>query len=55
MPFGLMNAAVFQRLMQQIVSDLNREDGKPFVSVYIDEILVFSLEQHLEHLARLHQ
>ena len=41
MPFGLMNApAVFQRLMQRVLSGLNREDGPAFV--YIDDVLVFS-------------
>ena len=53
MPFGLTNApAVFQRLMARVLSGLNPEDGPDFVSVYIDDILVFSqtLEQHLEHL-----
>ena len=53
MPFGLMNApAVFQRLMQRVLHGLNPESGVDFVSVYIDDILVFSrtLEEHLEHL-----
>ena len=53
MPFGLTNApAVFQRLMQKVLSDLTTEDGKPFVGVYIDDVLVFSetLEEHLQHL-----
>ena len=55
MPFGLRNApAVFQRLMQQVVSSLNPESGPDYVSVYLDDILVFSrsLEDHLEHLQR---
>ena len=55
MPFGLTNApAVFQRLMQEVLAGLNPEDGKAFVSVYIDDILVFSptLEEHLDHLKR---
>ena len=54
MPFGLTNApAVFQRLMQQVLLGLNPEDGPDFVSVYIDDILVFSetLEDHMKHLA----
>ena len=47
--------AVFQRLMQQVLLGLNPEDGpdSDFVSVYIDDILVFSesLEDHMKHLA----
>ena len=53
MPFGLTNApAVFQRLMQQVLSGLNPEEGPEFVLVYIDDILVFSrtLDDHLLHL-----
>ena len=53
MPFGLTNApAVFQRLMQQVVSPLNPRSGADFVSVYLDDILVYSrsLGEHLEHL-----
>lgn len=55
MPFGLMNApATFQRLMQQVISSLNTDSEPDFVSVYIDDILVFSktLEEHLEHLKK---
>ena len=53
MLFGLMNTpAVFQRLMQQVISRLNPTGGPEFVSVYIDDILVFSrtLEDYLHHL-----
>ena len=53
MPFGLTNApAVFQRLMQTVLMGLNPVEGKQFVSVYIDDVLVFSqsLDEHLEHL-----
>ena len=53
MPFGLRNApAVFQRLMQCVLSGLNPEGGVPFTSVYIDDILIFSrtFEEHLQHL-----
>ena len=43
MPFGLMNSpAVFQRLMQQVLAGLNPAEGPEFVSVYIDDILIFS-------------
>ena len=55
MPFGLTNApAVFQRLMQQVISSLNLDSEVEFVSVYIDDILIFSrtLEEHLLHLQR---
>ena len=53
MPFGLCNApSVFQRLMQQVLMGLNPAEGPDFVSVYIDDVLVFSrtLEEHMEHL-----
>ena len=53
MPFGLTNApSVFQRLIKRVFRDLNPEDGPDFVSVYIDDVLVFSitLEKHLQHL-----
>lgn len=53
MPFGLTNApAVFQRLMEQVVAPLKAVPGPEYVSVYIDDILVFSptLEDHLVHL-----
>ena len=55
MPFGLTNApAIFQRLMQQVITSLNSESEPEFVSVYIDDILVFSktLEEHLLHIQR---
>ena len=53
MPFGLTNApGVFQRLMQLVLSGLNPADGPEFVSVYLDDILVYSrsLQDHLGHL-----
>ena len=53
MPFGLANApAVFQRVMQRMLHGLNAEVGTEFVSVYIDDILIFSktLEEHLYHI-----
>ena len=40
MPFGLTNApAVFQHLMQQVVTPLNPSSGPDFISVYLDDIL----------------
>ena len=48
MPFGVMNApATFQRLMHTIFK--NELDA--FVSIYLDDILVFSetKEDHLQH------
>ena len=53
MPFGLTNApAVFQCLIQQVISGLNPAEGPDFVAAYIDDIIVFSptLEQHITHL-----
>ena len=53
MPFGLTNApAVFQRLMEKVLHDLNPEEGPDFVEVYIDDVLIFSrtIDEHLEHL-----
>ena len=53
MPFGLMNApSVFQWLMTCMLMGLNPEGGPDFVSVYIENVLVFSqtLENHIEHL-----
>lgn len=40
MPFGLTNTpAVFQHIMQQVISTLNPESAPEFVSVYVDNIL----------------
>ena len=53
MPFGLASApSLFQRLMQKALDGLNPEGGPDFVSVYIDDIVIFSetLEDHLRHL-----
>ena len=54
MPFGQSNVlAVFQRLMQRVLMGLNPVDDQAFVSVYINDISIFSstLEEHLQHLA----
>ena len=53
MPFGLCNApAVFQRLMQKVLAELHQDTEPPFVSVYLDDILIYSetFEDHLNHL-----
>ena len=53
MPFGLTNApSVFQRLMQRMLMGFNPPEDSDFVSVYIDDVLVYSrtLEEHLNHL-----
>jgi hypothetical protein len=49
MPFGLCNApATFQRMM----NDIFRYFFQKFVTVYLDDVYIFSrtLEEHLEHL-----
>jgi len=53
MPFGLKNApTVFQRLMQRVLMGLNSDDRANFVSVYLDDIIVYleTLQDHLRHL-----
>ena len=53
MPFRLTNApSVFQRLMQRVLLGLNPDNAPAFVSVYIDDILIYSrtLAEHMEHL-----
>lgn len=58
MPFGLRNApATFQRTMQEVLRGLNPKKGPDFVSVYIDDVLIFSrnLEEHVEHIQRVVQ
>ncbi len=55
MPFGLTNAsAVFQRLMEKVLSGLNHVEGPDIVKVYIDDVIVFSptLTTHLDHLCQ---
>ena len=52
MPFGLNAPALFQRLIHQVISTLNLMEGPNFVSVYIDDLLVYSKtsDEHLYHL-----
>jgi len=53
MPFGVTNApAVFQWLMQKVLANLQSESVTEFVSVYLDDVIVFSktLEDHIVHL-----
>jgi len=58
MPFGVKNApAVFQRLMQNVLSNLNVDTDKEFVDVYLDDIIIFSgtLSEHMNHLRKVLQ
>ena len=53
MPFGVTNApAAFQRLMQRVLAKLQSETSAKFVSVYSDDVIVFSksLMEHIKHL-----
>ena len=53
MPFGVTNApAVFQRLMQQVLAELQNKASVKFVSVYLDDVIVFSesIVEHIKHL-----
>lgn len=53
MPFGLVNAPkTFQRLMNDVVQDLNKEEGKRFISAYVDDLIIFSdsPEEHERHI-----
>ena len=48
-----MNApAVFQRLMRRVLMNVDSE--KEFVSIYLDDVLVFSKTSE-EHMVHLHQ
>ena len=40
--------------MQQVLSGLNPPDGKEFVNVYIDDVLIFShtIEEHIDHIRK---
>ena len=53
MPFGVTNApAVFQRLMQRVLAELQSKASVKFVSVYLDDVIVFSesIAEHIKHL-----
>lgn len=53
MPFGLKNAAqAFQRYMDTVLRPLTQTKKLPFVSCYIDDLLIFSPDRssHAEHL-----
>ena len=53
MPFGIMNVhAVFQCLMQKVLSGIQCDNGNKFVSVHLDDVIIFSesLQNHIIHL-----
>ena len=51
--FGVTNApAVFQRLMQRVLAELQSKATVKFVSVYLDDVIVFS-ESFVEHIKHL--
>ena len=53
MPFEIINApSVFQCLMNRVLMSLNPTEGPESVTVYIDDVLIFSksLREHLKHL-----
>ena len=53
MPFGVTNAPVmFQRLMQRVLAELQSKASVKFVSVYLDDVIVFSesIVEHIKHL-----
>ena len=58
LPFGVKNAAaVFQRLMQNVLSNLNVDTDKESVDVYLDDIIIFygTLSEHMNHLRKVLQ
>jgi len=53
---GVKNApAVFQRLMQSILTNLKTDTEPEFVDVYFDDIIVFSqtMDEHIYHLKQI--
>ena len=58
MPSGVKNAlAVFQCLMQNVLSNLNVDTDQEFVDGYLDDIIIFSgtLSEHMNHLRKVLQ
>ena len=52
MPFGLTNApAVFQALINNVLKDMINQ----FVFVYLDDILIFSKEEHQHYVRKVLQ
>ena len=43
-----------QRLIQKVLMGLNPQDGPDFVSIYIDDVIIFShtLDDHLDHIQK---
>ena len=51
MPCSLTNApAIFLRLIQKVLEGVNTKDGQGFADVYIEAVLVFSADDHVEHI-----
>ena len=57
MPFGLTTPSVFQRLMNRVLMGLNPTNGPDFVTINIDDELIFSklLEEHPPYLKQVLQ
>ena len=58
MPFGFKNVpAVFQRLMQNVLSNVKGDADKNFVDMYLDDIIIFSetLNEHFSHIRKVLQ
>lgn len=58
MSFGVKNApAVFQCLMQNVLSNVKGDADKDFVDMYLDDIIIFSetLNEHFSHIRKVLQ
>ena len=56
LPMGLTNApSVFMRAMENATRDLRDKNGKQFIKIFIDDVLIYSttVEEHTEHLTLL--